>query len=67
MKREYDFKLWRGWVKFFAYTPLAGIMIEDGAAYGYDRSTLFDCDCLTLGMDGVAGTPTKLKGGRDDG
>lgn len=53
MKREYEFKLWNGFVKFFAYTPLNGVMIEDGTVYGYDRETLFDCDCFTFGMDGV--------------
>ena len=54
MKREFDFKLWRGLVKFFAFNPLSGIMIEHGTAYGYDRASLYECDCMTLGMDGVA-------------
>lgn len=53
MKREFDFKMWGGFVKFFAFTPLAGIMIENGTAYGYDRSSLFECDCATFGLDGV--------------
>jgi len=51
--REYDFKLWRGLVKFFAFTPLKGLMIQNGTAYGYDPTSLYECDCPTFGLDGI--------------